>query len=45
MLSTAYGTYPVPDPTEDDKTIDVRMETVVAAARADSDRPRTRHAA
>jgi hypothetical protein len=35
---TAYGTYPVPDPTEDEKTIDVRMETVVAAARAASDR-------
>lgn len=41
---TAYGTYPVPDPTEDEKTIDVRMETVVMAARAGGDRPRARHA-
>ena len=41
---TAYGIYPVPDPTEDEKTIDVRMAKVVAAARADSGRPRARHA-
>jgi transposase len=35
---TAYGSYPVPDPTEDDKTIDVRMDAIVAAARADGAR-------
>jgi transposase len=29
---TAYGSYPIPDPTEDEKTIDVRMEAIVAAA-------------
>ena len=29
---TAYGSYPVPDPTEDEKTIDVRMDAIVAAA-------------
>jgi hypothetical protein len=39
---TAYGTYPVPDPTEDDKTIDVRMETIVASARADAGRSQPR---
>ena len=33
---TAYGTYAVPDPTEDEKTIDVRMDSIVAAARAES---------
>jgi hypothetical protein len=42
---TAYGTYLVPDPTEDEKTIDVRMDTIVTAARAASDRPRARHTA
>lgn len=42
---TAYGACPVPDPTEDEKTIDVRMETIVAAARAKGDRPRARPAA
>jgi transposase len=31
---TAYATYAVPDPTEDEKTIDVRMEAILAAARA-----------
>ena len=29
---TAYGTYPAPDPAEDEKTIDARMDAVVAAA-------------
>jgi hypothetical protein len=28
---TAYGHYPVPDPAEDEKTIDVRLNTVIAA--------------
>jgi hypothetical protein len=28
---TAYGTYPVPDPAEDEKTIDVRLDAIVAA--------------
>jgi transposase len=31
---TAYGTYPVPDPTEDEKTIDARMDAIVARADA-----------
>jgi len=39
---TAYGTYPVPDPTEDEKTIDVRMETIVAVARAENVRAQPR---
>jgi hypothetical protein len=39
---TAYGTYAVPDPTEDEKTIDVRMDSIVAAARADSVRSQPR---
>jgi transposase len=33
---TAYGTYAVPDPTEDEKTIDVRMDPIVAAAHVES---------
>jgi len=28
---TAYGTYPVPDPAEDEKTIDARLDAIVAA--------------
>lgn len=28
---TPYGTYPVPDPAEDEKTIDVRINAIVAA--------------
>ena len=39
---TAYGTYAVPDPTEDEKTIDVRMDSIVAAARAESVRSQPR---
>ena len=26
---TAYGTYPVPDPAEDEKTIDARVDQIV----------------
>ena len=29
MPVTAYGTYPVPDPVEDEKTIDVRMDAIL----------------
>ena len=29
---TAYGTYPVPDPAEDEKTLDARVDRVVAQA-------------
>ena len=39
---TAYGTYPVPDQTEDEKTIDVRMDAIVAAARASTVRSQPR---
>jgi hypothetical protein len=28
---TAYRTYPVPDPAEDEKTIDARMDAIMAA--------------
>jgi hypothetical protein len=28
---TAYGTYPVPDPAEDEKTFDVRLDAIVTA--------------
>lgn len=31
LSATAYGTYPVPDPAEDEKTIDVRIDAIVAA--------------
>jgi transposase len=30
---TAYGHYPVPDPAEDEKTIDARLDAVIAARR------------
>jgi transposase len=31
LAFTAYGTYPVPDPAEDEKTLDVRVDAIVAA--------------
>ena len=34
LAFTAYGTYPVPDPAEDEKTLDVRADAIVAAQRA-----------
>jgi transposase len=34
LAFTAYGTYPVPDPAEDEKTLDVRVDAIVAAQRA-----------
>jgi hypothetical protein len=33
---TAYGSCPVPDPAENEKTIDVRMEAIVASARGEA---------
>jgi len=33
---TAFGTYPVPDPAEDEKTIDMRLDAIVAAQPAAS---------
>lgn len=33
LAVTAYGTYPVPDPAEDQKTIDARLEAIIAAER------------
>jgi transposase len=39
LAVTAYGTYPVPDPAEDDKTLDARVEAVVAANSKPIDRP------
>ena len=33
LTCTAYGTYPVPDPAEDEKTLDVRVEAIIAAQR------------
>jgi transposase len=36
---TAYGQYPVPDPAEDEKTIDVRLTAVIAARRAPPPQP------
>ena len=39
LACTAYGTYPIPSPTEDEKTLDLRVDAIVAAqqvaARAD----------
>lgn len=34
LAFTAYGTYPVPDPAEDEKTLDARVDAIVAAQRA-----------
>ena len=34
LACTAYGTYPVPDPAEDGKTLDVRVDAIVARQRA-----------
>jgi hypothetical protein len=31
LEATAYGTYPVPNPAEDEKTIDARLDAVIAA--------------
>jgi transposase len=31
LAVTAYGTYPVPDPAEDEKTIDARVDAIVAS--------------
>ena len=42
LAVTAYATYPVPDPVEDEKTIDVRMDAIVVAAHAASVRPQPR---
>jgi transposase len=33
LTCTAYGTYPMPDPAEDEKTLDVRVEAIIAAQR------------
>jgi transposase len=34
LAFTAYGTYPIPDPAEDEKTLDARVDAIVAAQRA-----------
>ena len=34
LAFTAYGAYPVPDPAEDEKTLDTRVDAIVAAQRA-----------
>jgi transposase len=31
LRATAYGTYPIPDPAEDEKTIDARVDAIVAS--------------
>ena len=31
LAFTVYGTYPVPDPAEDEKTLDLRVDAVIAA--------------
>jgi transposase len=33
LTCTAYGTYAMPDPAEDEKTLDVRIEAIIAAQR------------
>jgi hypothetical protein len=34
LAFTAYGSYPIPDPAEDEKTLDVRVDAIIAAQRA-----------
>jgi hypothetical protein len=34
LAVTAYGDYPVPDPAEDEKTIDARVDAIIASQRA-----------
>ena len=34
LACTAYGTYAIPSPTEDEKTLDLRIEAIVAAQQA-----------
>jgi hypothetical protein len=38
LALTAYGTYPVPDAAVDEKTLDTRLDAIVAAARAADNR-------
>ena len=33
LVLTAYGTYPVPDPVEDEKTLDARLNAIIASQR------------
>ena len=42
LAVTAYGTYPDPDPAEDEKTIDARVDAIVAAQAAASANPELR---
>ena len=34
LTCTAFATYAVPDPTEEEKTLDARIDAIVAARRA-----------
>ena len=34
LALTAYGTYPVPDPAADEKTLDARLDAIVAAPKS-----------
>jgi len=36
LAVTAYGTYPVPDPAADEKTLDMRVDAIVAAQMAEA---------
>jgi transposase len=42
LALTAYGTYPVPDAAVDEKTLDARVDVIVAAARVVDARPQPR---
>jgi transposase len=42
LALTAYGTYPVPDAAVDEKTLDARVDAIVAAARVADARPQPR---
>ena len=42
LALTAYRTYPVPDPAVDEKTLDARVDAIVAAGRVADTRPQPR---
>jgi transposase len=39
LACTAYGHYPIPDPAEDEKTLDLRVDAIVAAQRVAAGSP------
>jgi hypothetical protein len=42
LTCTAYGTYSMPDPAEDEKILDVRVEAIIVTRYGGTNRPLTR---